>query len=149
MHSRKRSTLGADHLTLEGGGGGRDFWSSRILFLEIWWAGYFFACFPHKLSITFVLHAIFFFRQALAGNFFFQNHLPLPPQELNGQPLRAISEKRNRLRLAWFDMIIIEQCYLFRRGFTKEIAKIKLIQRDLKQADVISFRMEGRTQKQG
>lgn len=46
-------------------------------------------------------------------------------------------------------MIIIEQCYLFRRGFTKEIAKIKLIQRDLKQADVISFRMEGRTQKQG
>ena len=45
-------------------------------------------------------------------------------------------------------MIIIEQCYLFRRGFTKEIAKIKLIQRDLKQADVISFRMEGRTQKQ-
>ena len=63
----------------------------------------------------------------------------------------AISEKRNRLRLAWFDMIIIERCYLFRRGFTKEIAKIKLIQRDLKQADVISFRMEGRTrtQKQG
>ena len=39
--------------------------------------------------------------------------------------IRAISEKRNRLRLAWFDMIIIEQCYLFRRGFTKEIAKIK------------------------
>ena len=36
-------------------------------------------------SITFVLHAIFFFRQALAGNFF-QNHPP-PPQELNGQPL--------------------------------------------------------------
>ena len=63
--------------------------------------------------------------------------------------IRAISEKRNRLRLAWSDMIIIEQCYLFRRGFTKEIAKIKLIQRDLKQADVISFRMEGRTQKQG
>ena len=63
--------------------------------------------------------------------------------------IRAISEKRNRLRLAWFDMIIIEQCYLFRRGFTKEIAKIRLIQRDLKQADVISFRMEGRTQKQG
>ena len=63
--------------------------------------------------------------------------------------IRAISEKRNRLGLAWFDMIIIEQCYLFRRGFTKEIAKIKLIQRDLKQADVISFRMEGRTQKQG
>ena len=28
--------------------------------------------------------------------------------------IRAISEKRNRLRLAWFDMIIIEQSYLFR-----------------------------------
>ena len=62
--------------------------------------------------------------------------------------IRAISEKRNRLGLAWFDMIIIEQCYLFRRGFTKEMAKIKLIQRDLKQADVISFRMQGLTQKQ-
>ena len=45
-------------------------------------------------------------------------------------------------------MIIIEQSYLFRRGFTKEIAKIKLIQRDLKQADVISVRMKGCTQKQ-
>ena len=45
-------------------------------------------------------------------------------------------------------MIIIEQCYLFRRGFTMEIAKIKLLQWDLKQADVIPFRMEGRTQKQ-
>ena len=46
-------------------------------------------------------------------------------------------------------MIIIEQSYLFRRGFTKEIAKIKLTQRDLKEADVISFPIEGRTQKQG
>ena len=35
-------------------------------------------------SITFVLHAIFFFRQALAGNFF-QNHPP-HRQELNGRP---------------------------------------------------------------
>ena len=35
--------------------------------------------------------------------------------------IRAISEKRNRPRLAWFDMIIIEQSYLFRRGFTNEI----------------------------
>ena len=53
-----------------GGGGGGDFWSSRIFFLAIWWARYFFPFFSHKLSITFVLHEIFFFRQALAGNFF-------------------------------------------------------------------------------
>ena len=38
-------------------------------------------------SITFVLHAIFFFRQAFAGNVF-QNHPP-PRQELNGRPLRS------------------------------------------------------------
>ena len=59
--------------------------SSRLLvvwhvfeFQAIWWAGYFFPFFSHKLSITFVLHAIFFFWQALAGNFF-QNHPPFPP----------------------------------------------------------------------
>ena len=46
---------------LRGGGGGGDFWSSRIFFLAIWWAGYFFPFFSHKLSITFVLHAIVFF----------------------------------------------------------------------------------------
>ena len=60
----------------------------EFFFLAIWWAGYFFPFLSHKLSITFVLHAIFFFRQVLAGNFF-QNHPPppLPPQELNGRPL--------------------------------------------------------------
>ena len=42
----------------------------EFFFLAIWWAGYFFLFFSHKLSITFVLHAIFFVRQALAGNFF-------------------------------------------------------------------------------
>ena len=37
-------------------------------------------------SITFVLRAIFFFRQALAGNFVFKiTHPPTPPQELNGR----------------------------------------------------------------
>ena len=41
----------------------------EFFFLAIWWAGYFFPFFSHKLSITFVLHAIFFFRQALARNF--------------------------------------------------------------------------------
>ena len=40
-------------------------------------------------SIAFVLHAIFFFRQALVG-IFFQNHPPPPPQELNGRPLRKV-----------------------------------------------------------
>ena len=60
----------------------------EFFFLVIWWAGYFFSLFSHKLSITFVLHAIFFFRQALAGNFYFQNHpSPPSPQELNGRPL--------------------------------------------------------------
>ena len=58
----------------------------EFLFLAIWGAGYFFPFFSHKLSITFVLHAIFFFRQALAGIFFFLPHPP--PQELNGRPLR-------------------------------------------------------------
>ena len=56
-----------------------DFWSSRIFFLATWWAGYFFPFFSHKLSITFVLHAIFFFRQELAGNFFPKTPTP-PPQ---------------------------------------------------------------------
>ena len=53
----------------------------EFLFLAIRWAGYFFPFFSHKLSITFVLHAIFFFRQALAGIFFFKC-------KLNGRPLR-------------------------------------------------------------
>ena len=63
----------------------------EFFFLAIWWAGYFFPFFPHKLSITFVLHAIFFFRQALAGNFFSKSPTPPPPppQELNGGPLSA------------------------------------------------------------
>ena len=52
----------------------------EFFFLAIWWAGYFFPFFSHKLSITFVLHAIFFFRQALAGNFFSKSPTP-PPQE--------------------------------------------------------------------
>ena len=36
----------------------------------------FFSLFSHKLSITFVLHAIFSFRQALAGNFFSKSPTP-------------------------------------------------------------------------
>ena len=48
-----------------------------------------FPFFFHKLSITFVLHAIFFFRQALAGNLFSKFTHPLP-QELNGRPLISL-----------------------------------------------------------
>ena len=83
---KDRFNLGADHLSLEGGGG----WFlviKNIFFLAIWWAGYFFPFFSLKLFITFVLHAIFFFRQALAGNFFSKSPTPFPPQELHGRPL--------------------------------------------------------------
>ena len=92
MRENDKTLIGADHLTLEGGVG--DFWSSRIFFPAIWWAGYFFPFFSHKLSITFVLHAIFFFRQALAGNFFLKSPNPPPPQELNGRPLTRAGRLR-------------------------------------------------------
>ena len=65
----------------------------EFFFLAIWWAGYFFPFFSHKLSITFVLHAIFFFRQALAENFFSKITHPPPPQELSGRPL---NQPRNK-----------------------------------------------------
>ena len=55
-----------------------------FFFLAIWWAGYFFPFFSHKLFITFVLHAIFFFRQALTPP---PPPPPPPRQELNGRPL--------------------------------------------------------------
>ena len=42
----------------------------------------FFPFFSHKLSITFVLHAIFFFRQELAGNFFSKSPTPPPPSRV-------------------------------------------------------------------
>ena len=81
--------LGADHLTLAGGGG--DFWSSRIFFLSIWWAGYFFPFFSHKLSITLLLRAIFFLPTSACRKFCFKiTHSP--PQELNG---RLLSEAFN------------------------------------------------------
>ena len=60
-----------------------------FFFLATWWVGYFFTAVQDFFSITFVLHAIFFFRQALAGNFFSKSPTPPPPpQELNGRPLR-------------------------------------------------------------
>ena len=61
----------------------------EFFFLAIWWAGHFFPFFSYKLSITVVLHAIFFFRQALAGNFCSKSPTPPPPQELNGRHLRG------------------------------------------------------------
>ena len=86
-------------------GGGRGWLISghqEFVFLAIWWAGYFFPYFSHKLSITFVLHAIFFFRQALAGNFFSQSPTPPPhPQELNGRPLNNISNLRICFKMEW------------------------------------------------
>ena len=73
-------SLGADHLTLEGEGGGRgDCWSSRIFFSSNLVGRMFFPFFSHKFSITFVLHAIFSFRQALAGHFFSKSPNPPPP----------------------------------------------------------------------
>ena len=41
-----------------------------FFFLSIWWAGYFFPFFSHKLSITFVLHAIFSSDKRLQEIFF-------------------------------------------------------------------------------
>ena len=87
-HSRiHKQSLGADHLTLEGGGVWflviKNFFSSNMV------GRIFFPFFSHKLSITFVLHAIFFFRQALAGNFFSKSPTPPPPQESNGRPLKS------------------------------------------------------------
>ena len=64
-----------------------------FFFLATWWVGYFFTAVQEFFSITFVLHAIFFFRQALAGNFFSKS--PTPPQELNGRPLISLFVKKN------------------------------------------------------
>ena len=76
-------------------GAGDDLWSSRILFSSNLVGRIFFSLFSHKLSITFVLHAIFFFRQALAGIFFLITHLPPPSQELTGRPLSSFSLETN------------------------------------------------------
>ena len=67
-----------------------DLWSAIFFFLATWWVGYFFTAVQEFFSITFVLHAIFFFRQALAGNFFSKSPPPLP-EELNGRPLNQIN----------------------------------------------------------
>ena len=68
----------------------------EFFFLVIWWAGYFFPFFSNKLSITFVLHAIFFFRQALEGNFFSKSPTPPPPSHsrVNWSALSVRDERR-------------------------------------------------------
>ena len=61
---------------------------------------HFFSCLQQGknfFSISLVLHAIFFFHQALAGNFF-QNHPPPPPQDLNGRALREFRKLRHQLQ---------------------------------------------------
>ena len=68
--------LGADHLTFEGGGGWVIYGQQDFFFLATWWVGYFFTAVQEFFSITFVLHTIFFFRQALAGNFFSKSPTP-------------------------------------------------------------------------
>ena len=54
--------LGADHLTL-GGGGVDDFWSASFFFLATWWAGYLFLS---KFSAGY-----FFFPLHFSAGFFF------------------------------------------------------------------------------
>ena len=51
-----------------------------FFFLATWWVGYFFTAVQEFFSLTFVLHAIFFFRQALAGNFISKS--PTPPSRV-------------------------------------------------------------------
>ena len=53
-----------------------------FFFLATWWVGYFFTAVQEFFSITFVLHAIFFLRQALAGNFFSKSPTPPPPSRV-------------------------------------------------------------------
>ena len=77
------SHLGADHLTLEGGGG----WFlviKNFFFLAIWWAGYF----PFFPSAFYYISAAcnFFLPTSACRKVFFKITHP-PPQELNGRPL--------------------------------------------------------------
>ena len=64
-------------------------------------------------SITFVLHAIFFFRQALAGNFFSKS----PTIELNGWPYRIV-----RLQMRSFILVITYITILGHGGPQRQVA---------------------------
>ena len=88
-----------------------------FFFLATWWVGYFFTAVQEFFSITFVLHAIFFFRQALAGNFFSKSPTPPPPpQELNGRPLNTQAKNFT----LWFAVLSVqtgkEIAFLFSGG---------------------------------
>ena len=48
-----------------------------------------------------MLHAIFFFRKALAGNFFFQNHPPAPSRVKWSAPKWIGSKKKLWANMAW------------------------------------------------
>ena len=84
-----------------------DFWSSRIFFSSNLVGRIFFSLFSHKLSITFVLHANFFFLQALAGNFFSKS--PPPPQELNGRPLNKEISGPTQSSFGKINIIILQK----------------------------------------
>ena len=72
--SQELPTKGPTIYLLRGGVG--DFWSSRIFFSSSLVGRIFFSLFCHNLSITIVLHAIIFFRQALTGIFFSKSPTP-------------------------------------------------------------------------
>ena len=58
----------------------------EFFFLAIWWAGYFFPFFPIR-SLLHLCSMQFISSDKRLQELFFQNHPPLPPQELNGRPL--------------------------------------------------------------
>ena len=62
----------------------------EFFLLAIWWAGYLFPFFPMSFLLHLCCMKFFFFRQALAGNFFSKSPTPPPPQELNGRPLNSL-----------------------------------------------------------
>ena len=66
----------------------------EFLFLAIWWAGYFFPFFSLKLFFTFVLHAISFFLQALARNFFSKSPTPPPSRVKWSAPKQGLCKAK-------------------------------------------------------
>ena len=62
----------------------------EFFFLAIWWAGYFFPFFPIS-SLLHLCSMQFISSDKRLQELFFQNHPPLPPQELNGRPLIKLS----------------------------------------------------------
>ena len=76
--------LGADHLTLEGGGvisGHQEYF-----FLGIWWAGYFSPFFPISFLLL-LCRMQFFSSDKRLQEICFQNHPPPPPPRVMVGPL--------------------------------------------------------------